>query len=243
MLDETAFKNFKLPRYEKVRWELQKLLIQSKWTVEEPIPSEQELAQMYSVSVGTVRKAVEGLVEDGLLVKQQGKGTFLKQPNFENSLIRFFRLRNKKGEFIQPQGQIKKVEVCDAIPEVNAELGLGHTEKLLYIERVRKHEDVVVLSERIWLPECLFKNLEEIPIAEFGNLLYPFYYQHCGQFISSATERLTFEKNIKDSYLNNHLEDPLVKVCRIAKNLEGVAVEYRESYGLADNFHYEITIN
>ncbi|HFF4899492.1 TPA: GntR family transcriptional regulator, partial [Acinetobacter baumannii] len=60
MLDETAFKNFKLPRYEKVRWELQKLLIQSKWTVEEPIPSEQELAQMYSVSVGTVRKAVEG---------------------------------------------------------------------------------------------------------------------------------------------------------------------------------------
>lgn len=133
--------------------------------------------------------------------------------------------------------------MCDAIPEVNAELGLEHTEKLLYIERVRKHEDVVVLSERIWLPERLFKNLEEIPIAEFGNLLYPFYYQHCGQFISSARERLTFEKNIKDNYLNNHLEDPLVKVCRIAKNLEGVAVEYRESYGLADNFHYEITIN
>ena len=47
--------------------------------------------------------------------------------------------------------------MCDAIPEVNAELGLGHTEKLLYIERVRKHEDVVVLSERIWLPERLFK--------------------------------------------------------------------------------------
>ncbi len=64
--------------------------------------------------------------------------------------------------------------MCDAISEVNAELGLGHTEKLLYIERVRKHEDVVVLSERIWLPERLFKNLEEIPIAEFGNLLYPF---------------------------------------------------------------------
>ncbi len=129
-------------------------------------------------------------------------------------------MRNKKGEFIQPQGQIKKVEVCNAIPEVNAELGLGHTEKLIYIERVRKHEDVVVLSERIWLPERLFKNLEEIPIAEFGNLLYPFYYQHCGQFISSARERLTFEKNIKDSHLNNKLEDPLVKVCRIAKTLK-----------------------
>lgn len=97
---------------------------------------------------------------------------------------------------------------------------MGTLKSCFYIERVRKHEDVVVLSERIWLPERLFKNLEEIPIAEFGNLLYPFYYQHCGQFISSATERLTFEKNIKDSYLNNHLEDPLVKVCRIAKILK-----------------------
>ena len=135
--------------------------------------SEQELAQMYSVSVGTVRKAVEGLVEDGLLVKQQGKGTFLKQPNFENSLIRFLDYVIKRRVHSATRTN-QKVEVCDAIPEVNAELGLGHTEKLLYIERVRKHEDVVVLSERIWLPERLFKNLKEIPIAEFGNLLYPF---------------------------------------------------------------------
>ncbi|EYU47366.1 bacterial regulatory s, gntR family protein [Acinetobacter baumannii 1457504] len=108
MLDETAFKNFKLPRYEKVRWELQKLLIQSKWTVEEPIPSEQELAQMYSVSVGTVRKAVEGLVEDGLLVKKQGKGTFLKQPNFENSLIRFLDYVIKKASSFSHKDKLKK---------------------------------------------------------------------------------------------------------------------------------------
>ena len=84
-----------------------------------------------------------------------------------------FRLRNKRRVHSATRTN-QKVEVCDAIPEVNAELGLGHTEKLLYIERVRKHEDVVVLSERIWLPERLFKNLKEIPIAEFGNLLYPF---------------------------------------------------------------------
>ena len=107
-----------------------------------------------------MRKAVEGLVEEGLLVKCPGKGTFLKQPNFESSLMRFFRLRNKQGDYIQPQGEIKKLVVIDAIPDINAKLKIESTAKLIYIERIRKNEDIVVLSERIWLPDSLFFNLK-----------------------------------------------------------------------------------
>ncbi len=243
MLDDDAFKNFKVPRYEQVRWQIQKLLIKSKWTIEKPIPTELELASMYSVSVGTVRKAVECLVEDGLLIKQQGKGTFLKQPNFDSSLMRFFRLRNKQGNDVQPIGDVKKLSVVHAIPEINAKLNLSETDKLIHIERVRKNEDVVVLSEKIWLPESLFLNLKDVAIKNFGNLLYPFYYQQCGQFVSSAIEQLSFETNIQDQYLQNKITDPLVKVCRIAKNIEGTAIEYRESFGFAENFNYEISIH
>ena len=242
MLDESTFKNLKLPRYEKVRWEIQKLLIQSKWNVEKPIPSEHELANMYCVSIGTVRKAVEGLVEEGLLVKCPGKGTFLKQPNFESSLMRFFRLRNKQGDYIQPQGEIKKLVVIDAIPDINAKLKIESTAKLIYIERIRKNEDIVVLSERIWLPDSLFFNLKNITLTSFSNLLYPFYYEHCSQFVFSAVEQLSFETNIEDEYLKNSISEPLARVCRIAKNLEGTVMEYRQSYGLAENFHYEVSI-
>lgn len=243
MLDESAFKNFKLPRYEQVRWQIQKLLVNSKWTIEQPIPSEQELASRYSVSIGTVRKAVEGLVEDGLLIKIQGKGTFLKQPNFDASLMRFFRLRNKQGQDVQPIGDVKSLSIIDAIPEVNKKLALGVDAKLIYIERVRKSEDIVVLSEKIWLSEDLFQLLKNVSIHDFGNLLYPFYYQQCGQFVSSAVEQLSFERDMQDKYLQNNLSDPLVKVCRIAKNIEGTAIEYRESYGFAENFNYEISIH
>jgi len=239
---EDAIKNFKLPRYEIVRWEIQKLLIQSKWDIENPIPSETELAHMYNVSIGTIRKAVEGLVEDGLLVKYPGRGTFLKQPNFDSSLMRFFRLKDKDGNDIQPQSQIKKVMVIDAIPLVNQKLNLENTEKLIYIERIRKKENTTVLSEKIWLPESLFANLKSVPLANFGNLLYPFYYQHCAQFVSSAIEQLSFEMNIEDEYLQNKLSQPLAKVCRLAKNIEGITIEYRQSYGLAENFQYEISI-
>lgn len=243
MLDENAFKNFKLPRYEQVRWQIQKLLVQSKWTIDEPIPSEQELASMYSVSVGTVRKAVEGLVEDGLLVKSQGRGTFLRQPNFATSLMRFFRMRNQFGEDVQPIGEIKKLEVIEAVPAINQKLQLSENDPLIYIERVRLNENVVVLSEKIWLSAQLFSALKDIAFKDFANLLYPFYYEKCGQFVSSAVEQLSFKKNLQDPYLANQLSEALVQVCRVAKDIQGHPIEYRESLGFAENFNYEITIH
>lgn len=78
---------------------------------------------------------------------------------------------------------------------------------------------------------------------DFENLLYPFYYKTCGQFVSSAVEKLFFITGHVDSYLGNEAQENLVKVCRVAKNLKGDPIEYRESYGLAKDFSYEININ
>lgn len=241
MFDETAFRTFKLPRYEQVRWQMQNQLVQQKWKIDDPIPTEQELAATYDVSIGTIRKAVERLVEDGILVKIQGKGTFLKQPNFATSLIRFFRMRNQEGQFVQPVSEIKKIQVVPPIDLINHKLSLSSKEELIYIERIRLIDNTVVLSEKIWLPKTLFLPLLSVSVPEFGNMLYPFYHDKCGQFISSATEQLSFVEKCKDDYLGSHTN--LVKICRLAKNIEGDAIEYRESYGLAKNFNYEVTIN
>lgn len=243
MLDDTAFKKFKMPRYEQIRWQLQKLLVNSKWAVDQPIPSEQELVNQYGVSIGTIRKAVECLVEEGLLVKKQGKGTFLKHPTFDSSLMRFFRLRDKHGDYVSPIGDVKKIQIIAPDPIINKKLDLDEGAQLIYIERVRKNAEVVVLSEKIWLSEQLFASLKEIPLKNFGNLLYPFYYEKCGQFVVSATEQLSFVTDHKDEYLPSQSQESLVKVCRIAKNIEGQVIEYRESYGIAENFNYEISIH
>ncbi|GAA0309649.1 GntR family transcriptional regulator [Psychrobacter aestuarii] len=237
------FDKFKMPRYEQVRWYIQSLLVDNKWDTDTALPTEQELAATCEVSVGTVRKAVEKLVEDGVLVKQQGRGTFLKQPNFENSLSRFFKFRDKEVSYVTPTGIIKSVASIDAIESVNQKLQLKKNQPLLYIERVRMVDDKVILSERIWLPRHLFRAFINMAPSDFGNLLYPFYYQQCGQFVSSATETLFFVKNHVDEYLNNAATDNLVKVCRVARNLKGEPIEYRESYGLADSFSYEIDIS
>ncbi|MGA6102885.1 GntR family transcriptional regulator [Psychrobacter pocilloporae] len=236
------FKKFNMPRYEQVRWHIQTLLTENKWDEKTPLPTEQEFADKYQVSVGTVRKAVEKLVDDGVLIKQQGRGTFLKRPNFEGSLLRFFKYRDKDASYVIPTGIIKKVMLIEPVEAINKELNIHEKESLIYIERVRIVEDRVILSERIWLPETRYQDFIGLEPEEFENLLYPFYYKKCGQFVSSAVEMLFFISNHIDPYLDNTEQENLVKVCRVAKNLEGDPIEYRESYGLAEKFSYEVNI-
>ena len=192
--------------------------------------------------MGTVRKAVEKLVDEGVLIKQQGRGTFLKRPNFESSLLRFFKFRDKDACYVTPTGLIKKVMVIKGVEAINKKLNISKNKALIYIERVRMVDDKVLLSERIWLPKSRYQAFATLAPEDFENLLYPFYYTECGQFVSSAVETLFFITDHQDPYLDNAKSEHLVKVCRIAKNLAGEPIEYRESYGLAEKFSYEINI-
>lgn len=237
-----GFKNFKMPRYEQVRWHIQTLLTESKWDENIPLPTEQEFADKYQVSVGTVRKAVEKLVEDGVLIKHQGRGTFLKRPDFNVSLLRFFKFRDKDASYVTPIGIVKKIMVIEGIDDINEKLNIAKHKALIYIERMRMVEDKVLLSEKIWLPKSRYQAFASLNPEDFENLLYPFYYTKCGQFVSSAVETLFFITDHNDPYLANTKQENLVKVCRVAKNLEGDPIEYRESYGLAEKFSYEINI-
>ena len=237
-----GFKNFKMPRYEQVRWHIQTLLTESKWDENIPLPTEQEFADKYQVSVGTVRKAVEKLVEDGVLIKHQGRGTFLKRPDFNVSLLRFFKFRDKDASYVTPIGIVKKIMVIEGIDDINEKLNIAKHKALIYIERMRMVEDKVLLSEKIWLPKSRYQAFASLKPEDFENLLYPFYYTKCGQFVSSAVETLFFITDHNDPYLANTKQENLVKVCRVAKNLEGEPIEYRESYGLAEKFSYEINI-
>ncbi len=240
---KSALPKLKIPRYEQVRLNIQDMLTSRRWDENKALPSEQELADSYQVSVGTVRKAVERLVDDGILIKHQGKGTFLKPPNFDQSLLRFFKFRPKGADNAAPIGVVKTIKTVSAIEAINQQLNLLADEELIYLERVRLMEDKVVVSEKIWLPKRLFQPFTHLTPADFDNLLYPFYYQTCGHFVASALEKLSVIKDYIDDHLDNNKEDSLVKICRIAKNLNNEPIEYRESLGMAAHFNYEITIN
>lgn len=239
----TPLDGLSVPLYERVRLAIQSRLASQSWDPSEPIPTEQALSKEFGVSVGTVRKAVERLAKDGLLVKIQGKGTFIRRPDFQNSLLRFFRYRDAAGKPVVPTGVVQHVSVVPAVDAINRQLNIDPAEPLVHLRRLRLVGQTVVLSEKIWLPHSLFAKLIDVPPERFGNLLYPFYDEICGQFVSSAVETLSFDDRHEDNDLGTQPGDLLIRIERIAQNIEGRPIEYRLSYGLPQNFRYEVRIN
>ncbi|WP_150538657.1 GntR family transcriptional regulator [Actinobacillus vicugnae] len=241
--DQKYIELSKIPRYLQIKYELQKFLAENSWSFEQAIPSEQELASTYDASIGTVRKAVECLVEEGVLIKHQGKGTFLKHPAFvESSIVRFYLRNAKEGKPEMPIGEIKCVKSVKANPRINQLLGEPVENELIYLERVRSADSKVIVSDKIWLSPEKFAPLSELKPEQFENLLYPFYFKLCGQLVVSAKEQMTILLNHCDTYLTDGQEKAVIKVCRAAKGLDGSIIEYRESYGLAEDFYYETII-
>ena len=72
------------PLYIQVKKRITESLVRSEWSPGESIPSEIELAKKYNVSQGTVRKAIDDLASDKILIRRQGKGTYVSTHNEEN---------------------------------------------------------------------------------------------------------------------------------------------------------------
>lgn len=233
----------KMPRYLQIKYELQKFLSENNWGFDKAIPSEQELAVNYEASIGTIRKAVECLVEEGVLIKHQGKGTFLKHPAFvESSIVRFYLRNAKAGKPETPLGKVRTVKLVNPEAEINQLLNLPLDKPLLYLERTRSVEGKIIVSDKIWLSSEKFGALLDLSAEQFENLLYPFYFKKCGQLVVSAKEQMTILTDFCDPYLTEGKPQPVIKVRRTAKGLDGSIIEYRESYGLAKDFYYETVI-
>lgn len=233
----------KMPRYLQIKYELQKFLSENNWSFDKAIPSEQELATHYEASIGTIRKAVECLVEEGILIKHQGKGTFVKHPAFvESSIIRFYLRNAKEGKPETPVGKVITAKLVNPEAEINQLFNMPLDKPLVYLERTRSVDGTVIVSDKIWLSPEKFGELLEISLEQFENLLYPFYFKKCGQLVVSAKEQMSFLTNFCDPYLTEGKPENVIKVRRTAKGLDGSIIEYRESYALAKDFYYETTI-
>ena len=87
----------RLPVYQRIRDDLAEKIAARQWLHGQAIPTEAELTVAYGASAGTVRKAVDLLVADGLLDRMQGKGTFVRRPSFDSSLFPLSALREPLG--------------------------------------------------------------------------------------------------------------------------------------------------
>jgi GntR family transcriptional regulator len=214
------------------------------WAPEEAIATEAELGQFYNVSTGTVRKAIDLLVSDGVLTRTQGKGTFVRRPRFDSSLFRFFRFVSRDGQPVRPTARVLKREVVKPDEEIRNALGMKASEKAIHLSRVRMIEGRAVLSEEIWLPRARFEALATLPLDKFEDLLYPLYERLCKQMVASATEILRVEQATVEtaSLLGIKTGSPVILVHRVASDFAGTPFEWRSTRGAADTFQYQVEI-
>lgn len=228
------------PLYAQVKELLLARLVSGEWPPGTMLPSETELAAAYGVSQGTLRKALDGLAAEHLVVRHQGKGTIVAKHNPQRSLFQFFHLYSEQGERQLPESRIISCGRGQVEPAAAAALRLPSGTEVIRIFRVRSLSDRAVMTERITVPCALFPDLDQPPQHPLPNTLYQLYQVRYRITVAKAIERLrAVAANADDvKLLGVDPKAPLLEIDRIALDLEGTPVEWRVTRCDTRHHHY-----
>ena len=179
------------PLYLQIRDLLLRNMESRQWRPGEALPSEIELAARFGVSQGTVRKAIDALAADHLLVRRQGKGTFVATHTEEKaSTFRFLRIRRNDGRDEYPASRLLDVRRGKASAEVARLLQIKPAEAVFVVRRVLEYAGEPAVLDDITLPATLFKGLTRARIEAYRGSMYGFFETQCGVRMLRAQERI-----------------------------------------------------
>ena len=147
------------PLYAQVRERLMRRLVDGEWSPGMLLPSEIELARQLQVSQGTVRKALDSMTADNLLLRRQGRGTYVAEPEESRILFQFFRLSPDEGSPSFPDSKVLSTNQAKPTKTEKAALNLGPEDDVFRIERIRSLSGQPILIETITLPAGRFPSL------------------------------------------------------------------------------------
>jgi len=225
------------PLYRQVRETLIRRMVDGVWAPGEPLPSEMQLAAELGVSQGTVRKALDEMAAENLVVRKQGRGTFVARHDEDRILFQFFKLVADDGERRFPESRVLAIGKARASAAECAALALEKGSRVIRIRRVRSFDSVPLIVENLSLPETLFPGLTETGIP---NNLYGLYAARYGVTVARAREQLKAIAVPKEdaAELGVAAGTPALLIDRLAFSLDQIPVEWRLSLCLTAGFHY-----
>jgi GntR family transcriptional regulator len=229
-------------RYGALASALRQRILAGEWPPGHALPAETTLASEHGVALGTLRRALDVLDDQGLIERRHGRGTFVRSGLAGAPMLRFFRFGERSGEV--PASRIVSRQVAVASPETARRLGLGRGEAVLRLNRLRSLGGQPCLLEEIWLPLPLFAALTEGDTGGWGDLLYPMLAERCDVHVTRAVDEIGFGTLTASQARALQLSPghPCAVVTRQAFDLAGRCVELRTTRGDAHAFHYTITI-
>lgn len=229
------------PLYLQIKGVLVQSLARGEWAPGEAIPSEIDLAARYRVSQGTVRKALDALAADNLVVRRQGKGTFVATHTEEaRSTFRFLRIRRDDRVEEYPGSRLLDVRRAKAGAESARNLELKAGDSVVIIRRVLEWGGVPVVLDDITLPAALFRGLTRAKLDAYPGSMYGFFETRFGVRMLNAQERLKALPADRPAAqaLGVAPGTPLLAVERVAFTFGGRPVEFRRGLCTTLAHHY-----
>lgn len=233
------------PLYQQIKALLLKSLDQGEWKPGEAIPSELDLAARFQVSQGTVRKAIDELAADNLLIRRQGKGTFVSTHNEAKVRYRFLRLTPDDGHQPTTSSEIIGFSRLKAPAAIAGLLALRTVDTVINIQRVLSFDDKPTILDNIWLPANVFKGLSSEAVNQNREPLYAWFEGEYGVSMLRADESVRAVAADAEAARRLHVSQgtPLLQVERVAYTYGERPMEVRQGLYITDHFHYRNSLN
>ena len=217
------------PLYIQVKKRITESLVRAEWAPGHSIPSEMELAKKYNVSQGTVRKAIDDLAADKILIRKQGKGTFVLTHNEENIQLRFLRLTEKSGKKEKLENKLISFEKEKASNQIAKALGINTSSTLVSIKRLLTFNGKPLILDFIKIPSVFFRGLTSEKVVEKKGSMYRMYETDFGIQMLHADEKIKAVAANKESssILNISEGSPLLSVERLSYTYDDKPIEWR----------------
>lgn len=231
-----------IPKYYKIYETLLEQIKSGEFKEYERFYSDNELVEMFEVSRGTIREAVKLLIRQGYLVREQGKGTFVRKPKIEqdsDKLMGFTELMEKHD--MKPSAKVIEKKIIDATLRLTDLMDLDEGEKLARIVRVRFGNDKPLIIERSYFVYKYFRPIYEMDLQ--SNSIFELLYKHTETRLGEARQQITAitagEPEVE--LLNVEPGDPLLLMKRLIKTREGEYFQYSEDTYRSDRIRFATT--
>ena len=236
------------PLYQQIKGLILQGLQSGEWKPGEGIPSEMELAARYRVSQGTVRKAIDELASNNLLIRRQGKGTFVATHAEQQIQYRFLKLIPDLGDPKSEGPAQRKIIDCKKLranADIARALAIRSGDAVLQVRRVLSFAGSPTILEDLWLPGTPFKGLTAERLSEYDGPMYAMFEAEFGVRMVKAEERIkaVMPDSAQCKLLEIKSNTPLLSVERLAYTYNDTPMELRRGFYVTNTHHYHNDLN
>jgi GntR family transcriptional regulator len=236
------------PLYQQIKGLILQSLQAGEWKPGEAIPSEMDLAARFRVSQGTVRKAIDDLAAENLVVRRQGKGTFVATHAEQHVQYRFLKLMPDSGDRDSEGPAQRDVIECRrqrATAEIARALALRSGDPVVQVRRTLSFGGVPTILEDLWLPGNAFKGMTAEQMAGYHGPTYAMFELEFGVRMVRAEEKIRALAADEEqaALLKVPPGSPLLSVERVAYTYNDVPMELRRGLYRTDSHHYRNELN